>query len=93
MKQVKLTEKNAKKKASLKERASALEEKIELKDKTQGIALGTSKTNYSDPRITFSFCKEMEIDPSKFFTSALLKKLICLLEAFRWFYAAIFSNM
>lgn len=48
--------------------------KIETKKKTKGIALGTSKTNYSDPRIAYSFCADNEIPLNKLFTATLQKK-------------------
>jgi DNA topoisomerase-1 len=48
--------------------------KIKKKMKSKNVSLGTSKTNYIDPRIIFSFLKKFEIDPSKFFTKSLLKR-------------------
>jgi DNA topoisomerase-1 len=48
--------------------------KIKKKIKKQNVSLGTSKTNYIDPRIIFAFMKKYEIDQSKFFTKSLLKR-------------------
>lgn len=55
-------------------RIENLKTKIEIKEKTKGIALGTSKTNYSDPRIAYSYCKANEIDVKKIFTPTLQRK-------------------
>jgi len=44
--------------------------KIENKD----VALGTSKINYMDPRITVAFCKRIELPIEKVFNRALLDK-------------------
>jgi DNA topoisomerase I len=78
LKQLKQDLKSADKKhkPKIKEKITALEDKIDLSEKTIGVALGTSKTNYSDPRITYSYCISMGIDPSKFFTPTLQKKFI-----------------
>ena len=48
--------------------------KIDIKKKTKNIALGTSKANYSDPRINFSFAKDNGIPIEKIYTKSLLKK-------------------
>ena len=48
--------------------------KIKKKMKSKNVSLGTSKTNYIDPRIIFSFLKKYDIEPSKFFTKSLLKR-------------------
>lgn len=40
----------------------------------KSIALGTSKTNYNDPRITVSWCKRIELPIEKVFTVVLLDK-------------------
>lgn len=39
-----------------------------------GIAIGTSKTNYNDPRISVAWCKKMEFPIEKIFTKVLLDK-------------------
>lgn len=58
----------------LTERIENLKTKLEIKEKTKGIALGTSKTNYSDPRIAYSYCKKNNVDIKKIFTPTLQKK-------------------
>jgi len=55
-------------------RIDNFEAKLDIKQKTAGVALGTSKTNYSSPRIAFSFCKANNIDSKKIFTPTLQRK-------------------
>jgi len=38
------------------------------------LALGTSKINYMDPRITISWCKNNEVPIDKLFTKPLMSK-------------------
>jgi len=45
-----------------------------LKHENKEVALGTSKINYMDPRITVAFCKRMELPIEKVFNKALLDK-------------------
>jgi len=45
-----------------------------LKIENKEVALGTSKINYMDPRITVAFCKRMELPIEKVFNKALLDK-------------------
>jgi DNA topoisomerase-1 len=52
----------------------ALKLKKETKTKMKNVSLGTSKNNYIDPRIIFSFIKKFEIPPEKLFTKVLLKR-------------------
>ena len=42
--------------------------KLETKSKMKNVSLGTSKTNYIDPRIIFSFIKKFNIPLDKIFT-------------------------
>lgn len=72
-----LKEKNKK----LKLKISTMEEKFEEKaikfntKKSVGdFALNTSKTNYSNPRVTVSWCKDMRVPLNKIFTKSLLTK-------------------
>ncbi len=58
----------------LKTRIENLEAKIEIKEKTKGIATGTSKTNYISPRIIYSFCKDNNLEIKNMFTPTLQKK-------------------
>jgi DNA topoisomerase-1 len=48
--------------------------KIRLKDDTKTVALGTSKINYMDPRITIAWCKRFEVPIEKVFGGSLLQK-------------------
>lgn len=50
--------------------------KAELKDKkiNMDVALGTSKSNYSNPMIAYSLCKYCKKDPSVLFTKALRER-------------------
>lgn len=58
----------------LEERIQGLETKIRLKKETEGVALGTSKTNYADPRIAYSYAKSKNLDIKKIFTPTLQAK-------------------
>ena len=44
------------------------------KDDNKTVALGTSKINYMDPRISVAWCKREECDISKVFAKALRDK-------------------
>jgi DNA topoisomerase I len=48
--------------------------KKETKIKMKNVSLGTSKTNYIDPRIIFSFIKRFNIPKDKLFTKVLLDR-------------------
>jgi len=50
------------------------EAKAALKDDTKTVALGTSKINYMDPRITIAWCKAKEVPLEKIFNRSLLDK-------------------
>ena len=45
-----------------------------MKNDNKEVALGTSKINYMDPRITVSWCKKMEVPIEKVFNKSLLDK-------------------
>lgn len=45
-----------------------------LKDKTKNIALSTSKTNYCDPRIGMSWCRDYQVPVEKLYTKSLIEK-------------------
>lgn len=51
--------------------------KRENKDMMKNVSLGTSKTNYIDPRIIFAFIKKYNIPTEKIFTKTLI-------ERFKW---------
>lgn len=48
--------------------------KKETKSKMKNVSLGTSKTNYIDPRIIFSFIKKYNIPEEKLFTKQLITR-------------------
>lgn len=48
--------------------------KKENKEKMKNVSLGTSKTNYIDPRIIFSFMDKFSIPKEKLFTKTLLSR-------------------
>lgn len=50
------------------------ETKVKLKDATKTVALGTSKINYMDPRITVAWAKAYECPIEKVFNRSLLTK-------------------
>jgi len=51
-----------------------LKTKVQTKEKMKNVSLGTSKTNYIDPRIIISFAKKFKIPTDKIFTTTLLKR-------------------
>lgn len=53
-----------------------MEMELKLKDDTKEIALGTSKINYMDPRISISWCKSNEIPIEKVFAKTLRSKFL-----------------
>lgn len=48
--------------------------RITLKDDSKTVALGTSKINYMDPRITVAWCKRKDVPVEKIFAKTLLQK-------------------
>ena len=48
--------------------------KLSKKEENKSIALGTSKINYNDPRITVAWCKRNEVPIEKVFTKSLRTK-------------------
>lgn len=58
----------AKRVSRLEERIENLKSKIAIKEKTKGVALGTSKLNYSDPRIPISWAKDNDVDLKRIYT-------------------------
>lgn len=52
----------------------SLKLKKDTKVKMKNVSLGTSKNNYIDPRIIFSFIKRFDISPEKLFTTKLIKR-------------------
>ena len=73
--------KDRKKKSKDKEKIKLYEAKIltlklkrDTKEKMKNVSLGTSKTNYIDPRIIFAFIKRYNIPEEKLFNKALLTR-------------------
>ena len=74
LKKKKLLAKNNKQIKKIEIKIKSLKLKKETKIKMKNVSLGTSKNNYIDPRIIFSFIKKFEIPPEKLFTEKLLKR-------------------
>ncbi len=51
-----------------------LEVDVQNKEDNKEVALGTSKINYMDPRITVAWCKRCEVPIEKVFPKTLLDK-------------------
>ncbi|PNH03016.1 DNA topoisomerase 1 [Tetrabaena socialis] len=83
--------KNADALASKVERKKQAIAKVELaarsKEDLKTVALGTSKINYMDPRITVAWCKRNEVPIEKIFNKSLLGKFNWAMDVeptFRW---------
>lgn len=63
-----------KKVAKKKEQLGRLQVQSKSKDALKTVALGTSKINYLDPRITVAWCKRSEVPIEKIFNKSLLSK-------------------
>ena len=68
------TDSQKKKIKKIKEYIKSQKHKKDLKMELKNISLGTSKTNYIDPRITVAFLKTHEIPVEKIFSSTLKEK-------------------
>lgn len=68
------TKKNQDKINKLNEQLGKAKSKKELKMQLKNIALGTSKSNYIDPRITVAFMKLHDVPVDKVFSKALQEK-------------------
>lgn len=55
-------------------RIETMEKQIQTKEDMKTVALGTSKTNYLDPRISVAWCKKNEVPIEKIFNKSLLAK-------------------
>eukprot|EP00244_Chara_vulgaris_P013789 TRINITY_DN8163_c1_g5_i1.p1 TRINITY_DN8163_c1_g5~~TRINITY_DN8163_c1_g5_i1.p1 ORF type:complete len:109 (-),score=21.69 TRINITY_DN8163_c1_g5_i1:3-329(-) len=53
---------------------------MRIKDELKTVALGTSKINYMDPRITIAWCKRHEVPIEKIFNKSLLAKFAWAME-------------
>lgn len=56
------------------EQLAKLQVQERSKDELKTVALGTSKINYLDPRITIAWCKRSEVPIEKIFNKSLLSK-------------------
>eukprot|EP00922_Rhytidocystis_sp_ex-Travisia-forbesii_P025239 GHVS01037057.1.p1 GENE.GHVS01037057.1~~GHVS01037057.1.p1 ORF type:complete len:607 (+),score=116.47 GHVS01037057.1:219-2039(+) len=56
------------------DRRNAMDLRIRTKDDNKTVALGTSKINYMDPRITVAYCKKYEMPIEKVFNKSLRLK-------------------
>ena len=74
------TESQKKKIKKLKEYIKSQRHKKDLKLELKNISLGTSKTNYIDPRITVAFLKTHEIPVEKIFSTTLKEKFFWAFE-------------
>lgn len=76
----KLKEKFKKKQATLENQLHKLE--IQRKDKSENktIALGTSKLNYLDPRITIAWCKRFDVPVDKVYNKTQREKFLWAIE-------------
>ena len=52
-----------------------------VKEDLKTVALGTSKINYLDPRITVAWCKRSEVPMEKVFNKSLLSKFLWAMDA------------
>ena len=73
-KKVPSLEQARKRKVTFQGRLNKLEMDMKNKDDNKTVALGTSKINYMDPRISVAWCKREECDISKVFAKALRDK-------------------
>uniref|UniRef100_A0A7S2JNM3 DNA topoisomerase I n=1 Tax=Cyanoptyche gloeocystis TaxID=77922 RepID=A0A7S2JNM3_9EUKA len=53
---------------------------LQIKDANKTVALGTSKINYMDPRITVAWCKKYDVPVSKIFNASLQVKFLWALD-------------
>lgn len=52
-----------------------------MKEDNKEVALGTSKINYMDPRVTVAWCKKMQVPIEKIFNKSLLDKFPWAMQA------------
>ena len=57
------------------------ETNMQIKEDTKTVSLGTSKTNYIDPRIVYSFAKRVDVDVKRLLSATLSDK-------FQWAHSA-----
>ena len=59
---------------NLKEKVKTMSLKLKDREENKQVALGTSKLNYMDPRITVSWCKKNEVNIEKIFSKSTRDK-------------------
>jgi DNA topoisomerase I len=64
----------SKKIENAKDKIKKLLTKKDNREELKNVALGTSKINYLDPRITVAWCKRLEMPIEKIFNKSLLGK-------------------
>jgi hypothetical protein len=67
LKELKKDKADKKKVDSQKKKIDDFTTKMKLAEKLAGVALGTSRLNYIDPRITLAWCKEAQFDFKRLF--------------------------
>lgn len=65
---------------SQKERLAKLKADMTVKEELKTVALGTSKINYLDPRITVAWCKKFNVPIERLFAKTLLTKFAWAME-------------
>lgn len=65
---------------SVAERLAKLKADMQVKDDLKTVALGTSKINYLDPRITVAWCKKHDVPIERIFAKTLLVKFAWSME-------------
>jgi DNA topoisomerase-1 len=63
------------------EKINDLKMQIKLKEDNKTVALGTSRINYCDPRITVAWCKRHEVPVNKLFSKTLIEKFPWAMDA------------
>ena len=58
----------------LEEKVENMSSKLKERESNKTVALGTSKLNYMDPRITVSWCKKNEVNIEKIFSKSTRDK-------------------
>ena len=51
-----------------------LKEELTMKKDTKGVALNTSKANYSNPKVAYSLCKCYDKDPTLIYSKSLVER-------------------
>ena len=70
----------------LTERIDNYKTKINIKEKTKGVALGTSKGSYASPKIAISWCKDNDVDVKRIYSKTYLEKFSWALDVDRDYY-------